>query len=150
MPIAGGGTPIAIGSRTGSSREGQLSPDGRYVAYVSDESGTNDIYLQALPPATGRIKVSAAGGTAPRWSRTGRDLCFLSGDLEVMAVDVQLGQTPTAGVPKKLFQFGSTFGNLGYDVSADGQRFVIARRRVDVPDTPIIVVLNWWVALKSR
>jgi Tol biopolymer transport system component len=140
-----GGTSISVGSRTGSIREGRFSPDGRYIAYVSDEEGRDEVYIQPLPPATGRIRVSAAGGAAPRWNPDGRELFFFSGDFILMGVDVEM-PTLRAGIPRKLFQFGG-LGTLGYDVSTDGQRFITARRRVDAPDTPITVVLNWWAAL---
>jgi Tol biopolymer transport system component len=148
--FAGGGTSIAVGSRDGSSRDGRLSPDGRYIAYVSDESGRDEIYLQSLPPATGRVQVSGAGGSLPRWSRTSRELFFMAADRVMMAVDVPLGPTPSAGVPRKLFPLNTSFVNFGYDVSADGQRFLVSRTREDVPDAPITVVLNWWAEFAKR
>jgi Tol biopolymer transport system component len=161
-PLAGGGTAIPVGSRSGLSRDGRLSPDGRYIAYVSDESGMNEIYLQPLPPATGRIQVSTDGGTTPRWSRTSRELFFVAGRAlrdplarsavrAMMVVEVQLGEKPPAGIPRKLFQLDPVFGTLDYDVSANGQRFLVtALLREDVPDVPITVVLNWWAELAKR
>jgi hypothetical protein len=135
-PLAGGGTANPVGSRSGLSRDGRLSPDGHYIAYMSDESGRDEIYLQPLPPATGRIQVSTDGGTTPRWSRTSRELFFLAADTlrdplarsavrAMMVVDVQLGEKPWAGIPRKFFQLDPTFGTLGYDVSANGQRFLV-------------------------
>jgi eukaryotic-like serine/threonine-protein kinase len=148
-PLTGGGTPIPVGDLT--SQDGQLSPDGRYIAYESDGAGRREIYLQPLPPATGRVKVSAAGGSRPRWSRTSHELFFLAADQNIMAVDVQHGRTPPAGVPRKLFPVNPTFANFDYDVSADGQRFIVtARLREDLPDAPITVVLNWWAELAKR
>jgi eukaryotic-like serine/threonine-protein kinase len=162
-PLAGGGTAIPVGSRSGLSRDGRLSPDGHYIAYVSDESGRDEIYLQPLPPATGRIPVSTDGGIGPRWSRTSRELFFVAGGTirdpvaarsavrTMMVVDVQLGEKPSAGSPRKLFQLAPTFGTIGYDVSADGQRFLVtALLDEDLPDVPITVVLNWWAELAKR
>jgi Tol biopolymer transport system component len=144
-----GGQSVPVGSRNGSSRDGRFSPDGQYIAYGSDEGGRYDVYIQPLPPATGRIQVSAAGGTLPRWSPRGHELFFLTNELTMMAVDVQAGQPPSVSVPRKLFALGG-LGNFGYDISVDGQRFLMARRRVDVPDTPITVVLNWWADVAKR
>jgi Tol biopolymer transport system component len=149
LPVSGGGTPIPVGSRSGRSRDGQLSRDGRYLAYVADETGTDEIYVQPLPPASGRIQVSGGGGTTPRWSHSGRELFFVSRGA-MMAVDVRLEPTLSADVPKKLFQLGSTSGPFGYDVGLDDQRFLVERRRADVQDTPITVVLNWWVPLAQQ
>jgi serine/threonine protein kinase len=147
-PLAGG-TSVPVGSRNGDSRDGRLSPDGRYLAYVSDEGGRDDVYIQPLPPATGRVQVSAAGGILPRWSPNGRELFFMTSDLMVMVADVASDQALRIGIPRKLFQF-SGLGILGYDIGADGQRFLTSRRRVDLPDTPITVVLNWWADLANR
>jgi Tol biopolymer transport system component len=148
-PLSAGTTPIPVGSRDIPSREGQLSPDGRYIAYTAVESGGNNVYLQPLPPATGRIQISATGGRSPRWSRTGRELFFISmssGGPEVMAVDVTLGQVPPVGVPRRLFKLPPSFGVFAFDVSADGQRFVVPRLPAEAQDAPITVVLNWWTA----
>jgi eukaryotic-like serine/threonine-protein kinase len=160
-PLAGGKA-LQVGSHNGSSRDGRFSPDGQNIAYVSDEGGRDDVYIQPLPPATGRIQVSAAGGAAPRWSPGGRELFFVANDPAMMAVDVQAGQPPSISIPRKLFAF-SGVGNVarsdapsrgsavfGYDITADGQRLLMARGRVDVPDTPITVVLNWWADLLRK
>jgi eukaryotic-like serine/threonine-protein kinase len=148
-PLAGAGTPIAVGSREGRSRGGRLSPDSRYIAFNSDESGREEVYIQRLPPATGRVQVSASGGIQPRWGPTGRELFFLSADRAMMAVDVHLGDVPSAGVPRKLFQLDSSAA-IGYDVSVDGQRFLVDRFLYDLPNAPIMVVLNWWAELAKR
>jgi hypothetical protein len=69
----------------------------------------------------------------------------------MMVVDVQLGEKPSAGIPRKLIQLDATFGAFGYDVSADGQRFLVTTLlREDLPDVPITVVLNWWAELAKR
>jgi Tol biopolymer transport system component len=149
-PLTGGGAPVPVGARDGASRNGRVSPDGLHIAYTSDESGREEIYLQPLPPATGRVKVSAAGGNQPRWGPTSRELFFVGADRAMMAVDVAVKPALSAGVPRRLFQLASTFGNFGYDVSADGQRLLINQPREGVPDAPITVVLNWWTEFARR
>ncbi|HMF92751.1 MAG TPA: protein kinase [Vicinamibacterales bacterium] len=149
-PLPSVSAPIPVGSRNGRSRDGQLSPDSRHIAYVADETGRDEIYVQPLPPATGRIQVSGGGGTTPRWSHSGHELFFVSRDLAMMAIDVRFEPTLSASVPKKLFQFGPTSGAFGYDVGLDDQRFLVERRRVEATDAPITVVLNWWVPLAQR
>jgi dipeptidyl aminopeptidase/acylaminoacyl peptidase len=151
-PLAAKGTPIPMGSRSGASRGGQVSPDGGFIAYASNESGREEIYVAPLPPGTGRIQVSAAGGTNPHWSRKTGELFFVSPDRTMMVVAVHREQPLSAGVPRKLFQRGpgATGFNLEFEVSADGQRFLISQIREDSPDTPITVVLNWWVDLVKR
>jgi hypothetical protein len=71
-------------------------------------------------------------------------LFFTGADRAMMIVDVAVKPPLSAGVPRRLFQLGSTFGNSDYDVSADGQRLLVNQPRDDVPDAPITVVLNWW------
>src|SRR5262249_13101537 len=129
LAVPAGGNPISIGSRSGSSRDGQLSPDGGSVAYVSNESGRDEIYLDALPPKEGRVHVSASGGGTPRWSHNGRELFFAAPGGTMMAVEVQQGQTLSVGVPRELFQRNVGGVNVDYDVSADGQRFLVGQPR---------------------
>jgi hypothetical protein len=144
-PIAGG-KPVVFGSRTGLSRQGRFSPSGRYIAYISDESGRDEVYVQATPPATGRLRVSVNGARQHRWGRTDRELFFTSGDRSMMAVDVRTGDTLAASEPTRLFTAdpGLT-NNMGFEVVGDGQRFLVPRLLGEnTPDTPITVVLNWW------
>ena len=144
------GEPVAIGSRSGASRDGQVSPDGGWIAYVSGESGNAEIYVAPLPPGTGRLQVSAAGGTNPHWGKKSGELFYVSPDRMLMAVDIHRDHGLSAGIPRKLFQRGESFGNSDYDVTADGQIFMISRPRDELPDAPITVVLNWWVDLMKR
>lgn len=149
--LATKGPAVPVGARSGMSREGAFSPDGRFMAYVSNESGRDEIYVAPLPPGSGRVQVSAAGGINPHWSRSGNELFFVgpNPDRTMMVADVQLGQTASPGIPRKLFPNPQNFG-YDFDVSADGQRLIISRPRADLPDTPITVVLNWWVDLAKR
>lgn len=130
--------------------QGQFSPDGRWIAYVSDESGRPEIYVQSFPnsrEAGSKTQVSRDGGQEPRWRRDGRELFYLSNDGKLMSVRVRSGSTFQAEAPQLLFQVQnfqrvpSGFGEFGWAVSPDGERFLIAR---DPPSTePISIVLNW-------
>jgi hypothetical protein len=141
---------IPIGSRNGASRMGRISPDGKFIAFISNESGRDEIYVQPMPPATGYKKVSINGGISPRWSHDGKELFFLSPDAEMMAVDMDLVNPP--GVPHRLFQLKNRdpIDLAGYDVRPDGQQFLFFMRQRDTEDAPITVVLNWWAELRQE
>ena len=140
----------------------EVSPDGRWVAYQSNESGTNQVYVRPFPKVdTGHWQVSTGGGTRPVWARSGRELFYVDGSTALMVVPVQTaGPIFSAGNPTKLFDAGSrySFGNNGrtYDVSADGQRFLMikldASNEQTSTTTPasLIVVEHWTEELKAR
>src|SRR5215470_4851329 len=94
---------IPIGSRNGGSRQGRISPNGKFIAFTSNESGRNEIYVQAMPPGTGQWKVSINGGQSPRWKSDGKELFFVSPDAEMMAADITLDPVCSPGVPHRLF-----------------------------------------------
>ena len=149
-PVMGGGPAIPIGRRDSVARGARFSPDSHYLAYVSDESGRQEIYIAAVPPEQGRTKVSQSGGTTPRWTSNGRELFYMGADRTLMVVDVHIGKTLSVGVPRKLFPTTLAVNNRGFEVSPDGQRVLLRDRAEDVPDTPITVVLNWWVDLVKK
>ena len=136
----------------------QFSPDGRWVAYVSDESGRNEVYLRQYQEPANRVQISVAGGSQPMWSKTGRELFFRNGN-ELLVVSVTLGSTVSAGKPVVLFSKAmpeSSSGSMyrlssGYDVSKDAQRFVIPKSNPESSDSPRArVILNWFSELKQR
>jgi Tol biopolymer transport system component len=111
----------------------RFSPDGRYVAFASDESGRYEVYVAALPYTGGKTRVSAAGGWLPRWSRDGRELFYLSGDLHLMAMPVRLAPSIVLGTPQPLFavkratEWVDAKPNVGwpdFEVSPDGTKFL--------------------------
>ncbi len=131
-----------------NEQQGQFSPDGRWMAYVSDESKSFQVYVRSFPPSGGKWQVSVGGGTEPRWRRDGRELYFITPDKKVMAVPVKLGATFEAGVPKELFVSRISSSSLGvagynYAVTGDGQRFLINSSIADARQDPITVVVNW-------
>jgi eukaryotic-like serine/threonine-protein kinase len=125
----------------------RLSPDGGWLAYQSDESGRSEVYVMAYPGPGGRSQVSTDGGSAPVWSRDGREL-FYRGGGNLMAVGVETRPRFRAGLPKPLFKLT----NLGdYDVAPDSQRFVMVRTRgEDAAPKSLAVVLGWFDDLKRR
>jgi serine/threonine protein kinase/Tol biopolymer transport system component len=136
----------------------QFSPDGRWMAYVSDESGRNEVYLRQYQEPANRVQISVAGGTQPMWSKTGRELFFRNGN-ELLAVNITPGSNVTAGKPVVLFSKAmpeSTSGRMysisgDYDVSKDGERFVIPKPNPESADsTRARVILSWFSELKQR
>jgi Tol biopolymer transport system component/tRNA A-37 threonylcarbamoyl transferase component Bud32 len=132
-----------------------LSPDGRWMAYDSDESGQGvDVFIQSFPdPKQKRQKVSLAHGSEPMWTRGGRELVYREGD-KVMVVDIDLA-TGTSGSPRQLFS-GPYPSNQGwtrprsYDVTPDGERFLMTKLPADQSRPRIVVVLNWFEELVAR
>jgi eukaryotic-like serine/threonine-protein kinase len=128
--------------------QAHLSPDGQWLAYVSNESGRWEVYLQKFPQASGRWPVSTAGGSQPRWRRDGREIYFVDPKNTLFAVGVTLGAKVAIAQPQKLFPSGLADYAMGgrYAVTADGDRFLV---NVDDSATRAInVVLNWPAALK--
>jgi Tol biopolymer transport system component/predicted Ser/Thr protein kinase len=126
----------------------EVSPDGRFIAYVARPATGNEVFVQAMPPGTGRIQVSASGGNQPRWRGDSNELIFL--DLArstVMAAEILPGTIPRAGVPRELFAVSGL--NAAWDVSPDGQRFFFWQPSGAQANNPITVVQNWWVGLKK-
>jgi Tol biopolymer transport system component len=144
--------PIPVGSRNGRSREGRISPDGKFIAFTSNASGRNEIYVQAMPPSPGQWKVSVNGGQSPRWRSDGKELFFVSADAEMMAADITLDPVCSPGVPHRLFKVKGTDPTdlANYDVRPDGQQFLIFMRQRGSQDAPITVVANWWAELRQQ
>jgi eukaryotic-like serine/threonine-protein kinase len=126
-----------------AERQGSLSPDGHWLAYVSNESGRSEIYVDPVPGPGGRRQISSEGGEEPRWVRNGREITYRNGT-RMMSVPVQMQPTFQAGKPIELFdgKFERGPGVAGYDVTADGQTFVMTRSEHAAP-TEIRVVLGW-------
>jgi serine/threonine-protein kinase len=142
---------------TATEGRAELSPDGRWLAYQSDESGRNQIWVRPFPNVDGgQWQVSANGGIAPVWARNGRELFYLDGTNAVTSVPIRTAPTFSAGAPTKLFDgryVGGPFWRT-YDVSRDGQRFLMIKdsATAEQPSTPtsVVVVLNWFEELKRR
>jgi serine/threonine-protein kinase len=150
----GGGVEPLIAT-TFDEHTGEISPDGRWLAYVSNESGRDEIYVRPFPQVdANKWRVSAAGGYAPRWSADGSELFYRQGDL-MMAVPIPEEPSLTLGRPSPVFEGvylsspGGGWDQPGwhYDVTADGQRFLMLQAAEDQGKRQINVVLNWFEEL---
>jgi Tol biopolymer transport system component len=149
-----GDQPSATPLINGPANEGQsrISPDGRYVAYVSDESGRFEVYVQTFPVANGRWQISAGGGADPQWSRDRRELFYVAADRRMMAVPVSTGSAFHAGRETALFktQLDSLWMDTRnhYDVSPDGRRFVVIAPASERRESPFTLLSNWSRSLR--
>jgi len=131
-----------------------FSPDGRWLVYESNETGRDEVYLQpfSVTGPGGKLPVSIGGGAEPVWPRDSRDLFYRNGD-KMMAVAIETEPELSVGTPRLLFEGrflekGPVPLRRNYDVSADGQRFLMIQREQDLVPTEIIVILNWFEELK--
>jgi Tol biopolymer transport system component len=150
LPLAGDRTPRPFLATPALEQMGQFSPDGRYVAYMSDESGRFEIYVVAFPGAGNRWQVSQNGGVEPRWGRNGKELFFFTPDNRLMAAEVRAdGTSFEVGAIHPLFQTRSLGFGYRYDVSPDGKRFLVV---AGLPQelSPIMLVTNWTAELPNR
>jgi Tol biopolymer transport system component len=136
-----------------TSKNARFSPDGKWVAYSSNESGRWEIYVTSFPEAHGKWQVSNAGGDQARWRGDGKELFYLSNDSKIMAVPVKTGANFDPGTPTALFQANpremlATSEQFSYDVSNDGQKFLV-NTQLKTAMTPMSVVLNWSAKLKQ-
>jgi Tol biopolymer transport system component len=130
----------------------RFSPDGRWVVYQSNQTGRYEIYVRKFPAddsGPGGKLISTGGGIEPRWPRRGKEIFYIGSDNMLMAVDVRSGATIEAGVPRPLFPTRPV-GVLRYDVTADGQRFLVATPTDEAVSAPVTVVLNWFGELRRR
>ena len=131
-----------------NSRCGAISPDGKWAAYVSTESGLDEVYVTTYPAGKGKWQVSRGGGNEPRWRRDGKELFFLGPLHQLMAVPLSKGEGFSAGTPVQLFvaparEPVSSTDFMNYDVTADGQRFLI-NKPIDAAEAPPLkIILNW-------
>ena len=144
--------PLQVTNTPFAETDGRISPDGRWIAYQSNEAGVNrpvDVYLQSLSGSGSKVQVSTLGGSVPRWRRDGKELYYLAPDRMLMVVSVNLdGNRPRIGVPTPLFQTRvGRFMNRTYAVSRDG-RFLVNTQVDDVTVATTRVVLNWTEELK--
>jgi eukaryotic-like serine/threonine-protein kinase len=139
----------------GIIKNAQFSRDGKWVAYASNESGKFEIYVTSFPGAQGKWQVSSAGGTQPRWRGDNKELFYLAPDGKMMAVPVSAGANFDAGAPAALFpaharEFFATSEQVSYDVSKDGQRFLINTQVKNADTHPMSVILNWDAEMKKK
>ncbi len=148
LPLFGDRDPIPFLSAEFEERGAQFSPDGRHVAYASDESGVYEIYVQPFPGPGEKLQISTQGGVRPRWRRDGKEIFYVAPDARMMAAP--LSPRPgslNVGNPRALFKTpiipDEAHASSGYAVTADGQRFLIAAATSETLVLPATVVLNW-------
>ncbi len=150
LPLFGDRRPFPFLQTQFNEGFGRFSPDGRWVAYLSNESGRYEIYVAGFPGPGGKWQISTAGGQRPRWRRDGNEIFYLSLGNNLMAAAVNgKGSTFEVGAVKQLFQTRATRLGNRYDVSADGQRVLVITAPEQAGSAPIAVVLNWTAGLKK-
>jgi hypothetical protein len=139
LPLFGDRKPFAVTQTPFTEYDARFSPDGRWIAFLSDETGHNEVQIRQFPGPGARVQVSVGGGTMPRWRRDGREIFYLGSDRRLMAVSViERGPTIDTGTPRPLFKMSTT---STYEPSPDGDRFLVTAVASD--PSPITVILNW-------
>jgi len=151
LPMTGApAKPVSFLRTRFNESEARFSPDGKWLAYSSDESGKSEIYVRSIATPGEKWQVSNAGGVNAVWNRDGKELFYISNDGQLMAVPVSTGDTFKAGTPVPLFHIAAhrkEYEVAPYDVAPDGQRFIV-NSSTGAPALPINVVMNWTSELK--
>ncbi len=153
LPLSGDRKPFAFVEGGFSASRGVFSPNGRYIAYSSNETGRFEVYVQTFPQHLGKWQISTSGGDEPMWRGDGKELFYLGPDDELVSVEVNTNSDQfQAGPPKPLFQaqFVNGAWRNHYAVSPDGQRFLILAPTGESKPAPITVVVNWPALLKNK
>ncbi len=157
LPLSGDRKPVPYLATPFDEGGAMLSPNGRWLAYVSNESGLYQVVVQPFPdPSKGKWQISIGGGLGPRWKRDGRELYYFDATGRIVAVPVSTDSAFQFGKAAPLFEVpfpvaASLTSSLPYDVAADGQRFLLSvplNRVASAPPTPLTVTLNWTAAIK--
>ena len=151
LPLFGDGKPFPLVATEFNEVVPMISPDAKWLAYMSDESGRFEVYIRPFPAGAGKWQVSSGGGALPHWRRDGKELIFVTLDQQLMAVEVrESGASVTLGVPHALFKYNAVSGPDGpFTVSADNQKFVVNRLSTDAAPAPLTLVTNWTAELKK-
>jgi Tol biopolymer transport system component len=151
LPLTGDRKPAPFLQTQFSEPEGRISPDGHWVVYCSNESGRNEIYVASFPGPGGKWQISTAGGAYPRWRRDSSEIFYLAPDNRLMVASVSSkGANFEVGAVKPLFVTRiATRGSYQYDVSPDGQKFLVDAAPQQAMSSPITIVLNWTAGLKK-
>ncbi len=149
MPVQGDRKPRPFLRTQFTETGAKFSPDGRWIAYTSNESGESEVYVLAYPGPGGKWKISTGGGAEPIWARSGRELFYRNGD-KMMVAEVTTQPTFTTSQPRVLFEgrFDTLPWNSNYDVTPDGQRFLMVQSADPAGQNQLNVVLNWFEELK--
>jgi Tol biopolymer transport system component len=152
MSLSAGSKPVLVRKApAGGMNQAQFSPDSRWIAYHSNESGRFEVYVTPFPPTGDQWPVSSGGGVQPVWRQNGRELYYLGLDGTLNAVAVQPGDPPQFSTRKQLFQTGLLPSDNveQYAASADGQRFLLLKVVDDKNRSSIGVILGWPALLSA-
>ena len=141
VPLSAERKPFPVIQTEFNESQGTLSPDGRWIAYTSDETGQPNVHIQPFLRAGGKNRISPSGGRNPHWRADGRELFYLDAAGTMMAVPIDLTSGSAAALPKTLFSAGVVSLNNMYAVTKDGQRFLVNRSAAIA--TPLTVIVNW-------
>jgi Tol biopolymer transport system component len=149
-PVSPGSAPKPTPVLPAGTRFAKFSPDGRWVAYISEESQRGEVYVSPFSRPGGKRQISTNGGIKPRWRRDGKEIFYLSPEGQLMATEVRIsGETVEVGATRTLFSGMTTANGYGYDVSPDGQRILAAVAKDQKSNEPISLVQNWAAGLKK-
>jgi serine/threonine protein kinase len=150
-PLYGDRKPFPVLQSRFNETQAHFSPDGRWLAYVSNETGRPEVYVQNFPSTGGKWQVSNGGAAQPHWRGDGKELFYITAEKTLMAVEVKTATTFEMGAPVALFQTRVSNYSLPnrYAVSRDGKRFLVNSAVEDTNPTPITVILNWTATLKK-
>ncbi len=152
LPTFGGRKPFPVVQGQFPVSQPSLSPDGKWLAYLSTESGRPQVYVRPFPRGSGRWQVSASGGDWPEWARNGKEIFYQSADGKLVSVSItEAGSNLVIGKDTPLFPVNALVGpGWPYDVSADGKKFVVASQRQTQGSEPLTLVVNWPALLKRQ
>ena len=151
--LEGEGTPMEFLARRFHERNPVFSPDGQWIALTSNQSGQDEIYVKSYSDEGGMVQISIEGGQEPIWAPDGNELFYRNGD-QMMVVPLRTKPTFEVQTPRLLFEGSYRYERLGlvsnYDISPDGQRFLMIQQKETTSQTQINVVLNWFEELNAR
>ena len=149
LPLFGDRKPFPVIDTEFSERQGTFSPDGRWIAYTTDETGQPNVYVQPFLRAGGKHRISPNGGRNPHWRADGRELFYLDAAGTMTAVPIDVTASSPAGLPTTLFPAGVVSINNMYAVTKDGQRFLVNRPQNAATAAPLTVIVNWTSTLQK-
>ena len=147
-PLFGDRKPFPVVQTEFAETLATFSPDGRWIAYTTNETGQPNVYVQPFLRAGGKYRISPNGGRNPHWRADGKELFYLAADGAMTAVTIDATEAVAAGLPTTLFPAGAVSANQAFSVTKDGKRFLVSTRPQDATATPLTVILNWTSTLQ--
>ena len=148
LPLGGNQEPRKYLTTLAWEMAARFSPDSRWLAFVSNETGAAEVYVAPVDDAGARYRVSPAGGIAPRWGRDGKELIYVTPEHNLVSVPLMLGRQVQRGAPTMMFRQASIYegflrGNVAYELTPDGQRLLVNRVLRDPAVAPLTLLSNW-------